>query len=104
MNIVVQVLNHVQLFMVPWTVARQAPLSSTISYNYFTTLQLSSKAISDLCQEPGSHHVVLRVTLKSPKAKEKRGSEKHRRPMEVVMGPEVSHLGNICSCAWGDEK
>jgi len=90
--------------MIPWTVARQALLSSTISCNYFTTLQLSSKGVSDLCQEPGSHHVVLRVTLKIPKAKEKRGSEKHRRPMGVVMSPEVCHLGNICCCAEGDAK
>ena len=82
------------------------PGTSVLHYllQLFYNTAIVIKRCYDLCQEPGSHHVVLRVTLKIPKAKEKRGSEKHRRPMGVVMSPEVCHLGNICCCAEGDAK
>ena len=32
-NVVVQLLSHVQLFVTPWTAARQASLSLTISWS-----------------------------------------------------------------------
>ena len=35
MYIVIQLLSYVQLFVIPWTVAQQAPLSSTISQTLF---------------------------------------------------------------------
>ena len=37
---VVQLLSHVQLFVAPWTAARQAPLSSTISWSLFTLMPI----------------------------------------------------------------
>ena len=39
---VVQLLSRVQLFVIPWTAARQAPLSSTISWSLltFTSIEL----------------------------------------------------------------
>ena len=37
-EIVVQLLSHVQLFVTPWTVAHQAPLSSTISLSLLNVL------------------------------------------------------------------
>ena len=33
--VVVQTLGHVRLFVTPWTIAGQAPLSSTISWSLF---------------------------------------------------------------------
>ena len=40
--IVVQLLNNVQLFATPWTVACQAPLSSTISCNLLKIMSIES--------------------------------------------------------------
>ena len=37
---VIQLLSHVQLFAVPWTVAHQAPLSSTISWSLLKFLSV----------------------------------------------------------------
>ena len=40
--ILVQLLSHVQLFVTPWTAARQAPLSSTISQSWLKFMSTES--------------------------------------------------------------
>ena len=45
--IVVQLLNNVQLFATPWTVACQAPLSSTISCNLLKIMSIESMMLSN---------------------------------------------------------
>ena len=47
--IVVHSLNHVQLFAVPWTVACQAPLSSTISQSFLTLMSFELVMLSNHC-------------------------------------------------------
>ena len=41
-SVVVQSLSRVQLFVIPWTAARQAPLCFTISWNLFTFMSIES--------------------------------------------------------------
>ena len=41
-NFVVQSLSRVQLFMTPWTVAHQAPLSSTVSQSLLKLMSVDS--------------------------------------------------------------
>ena len=45
--IVVQLLNHVQLFATPWTVACQAPLSSSVSWNLLKFMSTESVMLSN---------------------------------------------------------
>ena len=45
-EIVVQLLSHVQLFVTPWTVAHQAPLSSTISQSL---LKFMAALVNSFC-------------------------------------------------------
>ena len=51
-----QLLNHVQLFVIPWTVASQAPLSMGFSgREYWSGLPFpSSRDLPDPGTEPGS--------------------------------------------------
>ena len=44
---VVQLLSRVQLFVTPWTAARQASLSSTISWNLLTFRSIEPVVLSD---------------------------------------------------------
>ena len=44
---VVQSLSHVWLFVTPWTVALQAPLSSTISRSLFKLMSIESMMLSN---------------------------------------------------------
>ena len=46
-NIVVHLLSHVRLFVTPWTVARQAPLSSTISRRLLKFMSIESVMLSN---------------------------------------------------------
>ena len=43
--VVVQLLSHVQIFVTPWTAARQAPLSSTVSWSLLEFMSVESVAI-----------------------------------------------------------
>ena len=43
----VQALSRVQLFVTPWTVARQAPLSSTISRSWLKFMSIELVMLSD---------------------------------------------------------
>ena len=52
---VVQLISHVQLFLTPWTVPLQAPLSSAISQSSFTFMPIESMMLSD--------HIVLCLSL-----------------------------------------
>ena len=45
--IVVQLLNHVQLFATPWTVECQAPLSSSVSWNLLKFMSTESVMLSN---------------------------------------------------------
>ena len=45
--VVVQLISRVSLFVTPWTVARQAPLSSTISQNLFKIMSIESVMLSN---------------------------------------------------------
>ena len=50
---VVQLLDHVQLFVTSWTVAHQAPLSSTISQSLLKFMSIELMMLSNhliLCQ------------------------------------------------------
>ena len=44
---VVQLLNHVQLFPTPWTIAHQTPLSSTMSQSLFKFMTIKSVILSN---------------------------------------------------------
>jgi len=44
--VVIQLLSHVQLFAIPWTVAHQAPLSSTISWSLFKFMSVELTMLS----------------------------------------------------------
>ena len=46
-HVVVHSLSHVQLFAMPWTVARQAPLSSTISLSLLKLMFIESVMLSN---------------------------------------------------------
>ena len=46
-NFVVQSLSRVQLFMTPWTVAHQAPLSSTISWSLLKLMPIELVILSN---------------------------------------------------------
>ena len=51
----VQLLSHVQLFVTPWTAARQAPLSFIISQNLLKFMSIESMMLSNhliLCCPP----------------------------------------------------
>ena len=45
-SLVVQLLNCVRLFATPWTAARQAPLSSTVSWSLFEFMFIESVMLS----------------------------------------------------------
>ena len=45
--VVVQSLNHIQLFATPWTAAHQAPLSSTISQGLLKFISIESVMLSN---------------------------------------------------------
>ena len=45
--VVLQSLSHVQLFGIPWTVAHQAPLSSTISWSVLIFMSIESVMLSN---------------------------------------------------------
>ena len=45
--VVVQLLNHVQFFATPWTVARQASLSFTISWSFLKLMSIESVMLSN---------------------------------------------------------
>ena len=45
--VVVQLLNCVQLFVIPWTAARQAPMSSTVSQSLLKFMSIESVMLSD---------------------------------------------------------
>ena len=44
---IVQLLSHVQLFVTPWTVARQAPLSSTVSQRLLKFISIELVMLSN---------------------------------------------------------
>ena len=56
--VIVQLLNHVQLFATPWTAARQASLSFTISGSYLKLM----------CTESVCHPTISSSVLASPPA------------------------------------
>ena len=56
---IVQSLSHVQLFATPWTVARQVPLSSTVSWNLLKFMFIELVMLS-------SHIVLCRPLLLLP--------------------------------------
>ena len=58
-NFVVQSLSHVQLFMTPWTVAHQAPLSSTISRRLLKFMSIEPVM-------PSNHLILCRPLLLLP--------------------------------------
>ena len=45
--VIIQSLSRIWLFATPWTVARQAPLSSTISQNLFKIMSIESVMLSN---------------------------------------------------------
>ena len=45
--VVVQSVSHVQLFVTPWTKARQAPLSSSISQSLIKFMSIESVMLSN---------------------------------------------------------
>ena len=45
--VVVQLLSHVQIFVTPWTAARQAPLSSTVSWSVLKFMSIESVRLSN---------------------------------------------------------
>ena len=47
-TVVVQLLSCVELFAIPWTLAQQAPLSSTISQSLLKFMSIESVMLSDL--------------------------------------------------------
>ena len=53
--VVVQSLSHVWLLVIPWTVAGQAPLSSTISWSLLKFMSMESVMLSK--------HLILRLPL-----------------------------------------
>ena len=55
---VVQSLNHVWLFSTPWTAARQAPLSSTVSWSLLKFMSFESVM-------PSNHLILCRPLLPS---------------------------------------
>ena len=57
--VVVQLLNRVQLFATPWTAARQAPLSSTISQSLLKLMSIESVM-------PSNHLILHRSFLLLP--------------------------------------
>ena len=57
--VVVQLLNRVQLFATPWTAARQAPLSSTISQSLLKLMSIESVM-------PSNHFVLCHPLLLLP--------------------------------------
>ena len=64
--VVVQLLSHVQLLVIPWTVARQAPLFSTVSqslckFMFFESVMLSNYLI--VCHH--HHHSAFSFWLQS---------------------------------------
>ena len=58
-NFVVQSLSRVQLFMTPWTVAHQAPLSSTISWRLLKFMSIEPVM-------PSSHLILCHPLLLLP--------------------------------------
>ena len=54
-NVVVQLLSHVQLFVTPWTAARQASLSITISWSLLKLMSVESMM--------PSNHLILCLPL-----------------------------------------
>ena len=52
---VVQLLSHVQLFLTPWTIPLQAPLSSAISQSSFKFMSIESMMLSN--------HIVLCLSV-----------------------------------------
>ena len=57
--VVVQVLSHILLFVIPWTVACQAPLSSTLSQSLLKFLSIDSIMLSN-------HFILCRPLLLLP--------------------------------------
>ena len=57
--ILVQLLSHVQLFVTPWTAARQAPLSSTMSWSWLKFVSIESVM-------PSNHFILCRPLLLLP--------------------------------------
>ena len=57
--VVVQLLNLVQLFVNPWTIACQAPLSSTVSQSFLKFMSIVSVMLS-------SHLILCRPLLLLP--------------------------------------
>ena len=56
-SVAVQLLSHVQLFVSPWTAARQAPVASTISQSLLKFMSIESVMPSNcliLCRSPFS--------------------------------------------------
>ena len=49
MIVVIQLLSNVKLFVTPWTVAHQAPLSSSISQNLFKFMFIEMVILSNHC-------------------------------------------------------
>ena len=58
-EVVVQSLSHVRLFVTPWTVARQASLSFTISWSLLKLMSIESVM-------PSNHLVLCRPLLLPP--------------------------------------
>ena len=56
---VVQLLSHVQLFATPWTAARQASLSFTVSWSLLTFVSIESMM-------PSNHLILCRPLLLLP--------------------------------------
>ena len=57
--VVVQLVSHICLFATPWTAARQAPLSSTISLSLFTFMSIELVM-------PSNHLILCRPLLLPP--------------------------------------
>ena len=54
--VVVQLPSHVRLFVTPWTAARQASLSSTVSWNLLKLMSVESMM-------PSNHLILYRPLL-----------------------------------------
>ena len=77
--VVVQSLSHVQLFVTPWTAARQASLSSTISLSLLKLMSIDSDAIqpSHSLSPPGCVGVIVGRTIPGQRRREER-QEMHK--------------------------
>ena len=79
---VVQSLNCVQLFATPWTAARQAPLSSTISQNLLKFMSTRHLILCHLMQRASSLEKTL--TLGSSEGKRRRRRQRMRALVWMV--------------------